>query len=308
MIFSRNAMAVAVMALAWSFLPSAFAQNSKAPSERELRDMYDNGQYHSCLQWISRLLVLKGDAANGYDHGRLLLLRGDCQVQIGDGNRALAAYKEAQAVRDPDTALAGLAGVLLIQNSRALSYKPKGSGPIDLKDPDGWKKAAVDLFAVKYDAAEQAIDSAQGAQLLDSIISVMPQLAELAALDRASGGDGRRLAPTINKVDQRARDLMTRTLTPLDANTSRIEAAANELIAVPRRRDRSRMTQDRRGLLDADRNTLNQTISTASAVYQAALQGQEAARVLNGKQDAWQPIIDQAYTMMNHAQAVLDAD
>jgi hypothetical protein len=115
------------------------------------------------------------------------------------------------------------------------------------------------------------------------------------------------LAGAITKIDQRTRDLMTRALAPLDARTSQIEAAANELIAVPRRRDRSRMTLDRRGLLSADSDALNQTIDTAGRIYRAALLGQEAARVLSGQQDAWQPIVDQSYVTLNHAQAVLDA-
>jgi hypothetical protein len=307
MICSKNALALVLMALAWCFAASALAQNAKVPSEQELREMYDAGQFHNCLQWISRLLALKGDSGRNYDRGRLLLLRGDCQVQIGDGGRALAAYQEAQEMPQPDTALAGRAGVLLIQNSRGLSYKPARSVAIDLKDPDEWKKAAADLFALKFDAAEQAIERAQTTQQLEPIMAVLPQLADLAALDRASGGDGKRLAGAITKIDQRTRDLMTRALAPLDARTSQIEAAANELIAVPRRRDRSRMTLDRRGLLSADSDALNQTIDTAGRIYRAALLGQEAARVLSGQQDAWQPIVDQSYVTLNHAQAVLDA-
>jgi hypothetical protein len=197
--------------------------------------------------------------------------------------------------------------VLLIQNSRGLSYKPAGSVAIDLKNPDEWKKAAADLFALKFEAAEEAIERVQTTQQLEPIMAVLPQLADLAALDRASGGDGKRLAAVMTRIDQRARDLMTRALAPLDARTSQIEAAANELIAVPRRRDRSRMTLDRRGLLTADSDALNQTIDTAGRIYRAALLAQEAARVLSGQQDAWQPIVDQAYVTLNHAQAVLDA-
>src|SRR5271154_2783318 len=95
------------VAIALSLPCLTSAQTATIPTAEQLWQMYDAGQYHPCLQQISRLLFLKGAAAANVNRQELLLLRGDCLVKLKDSRTALKAYQESEkaAAQDPETAL-----------------------------------------------------------------------------------------------------------------------------------------------------------------------------------------------------------
>ena len=291
--------------LSGSWMRTSISRAAALPTEADLRAMYDAGQYHDCLRQIASLLALKGEAAKSVPTDKLLLLRAHCNIQVGNANGALKTFQTVANAADPDLALEGRAGVILLQNSKALVYRQPGKTPLDLKTDEGWKGAARALFDQQYDAAKNSIDAAQSAQQLPPIMNVLGTRADLTALDRAAGGDGSRIAPQVDKIDQRARDLIVRELNNCQNETTKLEARADEQIPL-RRGERALGLSDRRGLQDAELDRLAQIIDTASMAYRAALAGQEAARVLAKSTDAWQSVIDLAFTTGQHAQMVLD--
>src|SRR4051794_15616662 len=66
------------------------------PTMQDLRDMYAAAQYRICAQQVARVLNLKTPAAQQYERGQLLALRGDCLLNLGDRAGAIKAYTDAQ--------------------------------------------------------------------------------------------------------------------------------------------------------------------------------------------------------------------
>ncbi len=122
------------------------APNPPLPTPGDFGEMFKAGQYRTCLQQIGRVLQLAGDAAKPYDKYALLLLRGDCLLQLNDKPTALVAY--AQAEKSPDTTQAAEARAmtLLLRRSNGLSFTPPGGGAMNILDPANRKKGMMLLF------------------------------------------------------------------------------------------------------------------------------------------------------------------
>src|SRR3954464_9036787 len=92
------------------------------PTMQDLRDMYAATQYRICVQQVARVLNLKTPAAQEYDRGELLALRGDCLLNLGDRACATKAYTEAQKSGNPDVWCHARAMELLVKSGK---YRPK---------------------------------------------------------------------------------------------------------------------------------------------------------------------------------------
>src|SRR3954463_6049733 len=92
------------------------------PTMQDLRDMYAAAQYRICAQQVARVLNLKTPAAQQYERGQLLALRGDCLLNLGDRAGAIKAYTDAQKSGDPDVWCHARAMELLVKSGK---YRPK---------------------------------------------------------------------------------------------------------------------------------------------------------------------------------------
>src|SRR3954453_24035260 len=92
------------------------------PTMQDLRDMYAAAQYRICAQQVARVLNLKTPAAQQYERGQLLSLRGDCLLNLGDRAGAIKAYTDAQKSGNPDVWCHARAMELLVKSGK---YRPK---------------------------------------------------------------------------------------------------------------------------------------------------------------------------------------
>ena len=307
--FWRYLFAVSAILATASF---AFSQTITVPTADQLRQMYDAGQYHPCLQEISRLLFLKGEIATHVDRPKLLLLRGDCLVKLKDSRTALKAYKDAEAAAtlDPPTWLLARAGTVILQNCRGLTYMPPGIQPIDVTTDDGWKQAAAAIYNATWQRSQSSLAAAQSAQDIAAIHSVVPTITNLVALDRVTGADPSQLIPTVRSIGQRARDIIARFLAQQDQITSGVERNADVVLNVTLPYPWwGRWTPAvRQGLSTPDRDNLNQVVDSATQAYDLAMQGKKAAFLVGGMEGKWQELADFAIQVRDHAQRVLDAE
>ena len=91
----------------------------------DLNQMYEAKQYRVCLQQIARLMR-PGNL--GDQKFALLLLRGDCLLQLRDGATAKESYRAAEKSGNPDQVAEGRAMNYLISNSPGLQYTPRNGG------------------------------------------------------------------------------------------------------------------------------------------------------------------------------------
>jgi len=305
---------VLVMTLAMLPMRRAAAQPAAIPTTDDLRAVYDAGQYHACLQEISRLLFLKGAPAEGVDRAKLLL-RGHCLVKLKDRRTALKAFadaeKQARVDFDPETALRARAGILILDNCRGLTFMPGGAGPIDVASDDGWKAAAGSIYDAMWHDSRADLRAASTAQEMAPIFRVVPTLTDLVALGHVSQRDPGELAPLGRKIGSRAREVILRVLAEQDHATARIEANADVVLSTtvgPIRGKKRWGWPIRRGLATPDRDALTNIIDIANQAFDMAVQAREVAFLLGGDMDRWQAVADQAVRTRDYAQYVLDAE
>src|SRR4051794_29348252 len=151
------------------------------PTMQDLRDMYAATQYRICTQQVARVLNLKTPAAQEYDRGELLALRGDCLLNLGDRAGATKAYTEAQKSGNPDVWCHARAMELLVKSGK---YRPKPAAaaaattsPSPDADPGAgvtddaaMKQAMSDLLGVQRQRAEPKLRAAERAQNLAPIL------------------------------------------------------------------------------------------------------------------------------------------
>ncbi len=291
----------------------AWAQTVTIPTTAQLRELYTAGQYHPCLQQISRLLFLKGAPATGVDRPSLLLLRGDCLVKLQDSRAAIKAYKDAEtaAADDPPTALRARGGALILQNCRGLTYQPPGGQSIDVTTDDGWKQAAAAIFDATWQSSQDALRAAQTAQDIAPIFQVVPRITDLFALANVSGVDRTQLVTLTRSIGQRGREIILRVLAQQSAATANVQQNADVILSTtigPTTWGWGSGITVRQGLSTPDRNTLSNIIDVCSQAYSVAVQGREAAFLVGGNEGKWQDVVDQAAKVRDQAQNVLDAE
>jgi hypothetical protein len=285
----------------------ASAQAQPVPTPQELQQMFDAGQYHTCLQQIARVLRLRGSAASAHDPDQLQMLRGECFIRLGDRAQAIRAFTTAQKSANHALALTARANLLIVQASPAFKYDT-GSGTIDITDPQNRKQAMQAMFSKELQKADPAIHAAQNADSLAPIIAAVPKLKDLVALEVTATGKDKEIYPAFSQVGARARDLIAGALQALDAQIVTIEHRANEPITGSVNGSPWWVTVGRRGLDSPDRAALDEAFTGAQQIHDVALQGQMTAEALNGSVDRWKELVSFALQVITHARNVADLE
>jgi hypothetical protein len=294
--------------------PIARAQTDggRPATPAELRRMHDAGQYRICLQQIGRVLR-SGNAAKDYDHYDLLLLRGECLLHLEDPATARLAYVAAAKSPVAEQAREGRATALLLQRSTKLMYLPRsdnetGDG-INVTSKEGRTRALRAFLDDELRVNAPQFRRAASAENLVPISDVLPQLADLYAVERTAAGGDAKLRPILESIGRRARTLIDRELDLREQVIDAIESRANQRIDAPAYGGRWWWGGDvRRGLYTPDRRELRDLIDYLQRVEGTAKLGQQLAVSFDADAKLWDPLIARASKAVRHAQDVLDAE
>jgi hypothetical protein len=310
-------MAAMVVLLAFAPRPRAENDDGRLPTAAELRQMRDAGQYHICLQQIGRVLRLGGGAGKGYDRYDLLLLRGDCLLHLEDPATAKLAYAAAAQSPVAEQARAGRATALLIQRSTKMTYVPKtgndtGDG-INIASAENRTKAMAALLRDELRASEGDINRATAAENLVPIQQVLPKLADLYAVERTATGGDTSTRPILKAVGERARTLIDQELGLQEQATAAIQERANQHVAAPAVAVAGGGAwwwggDVRRGLYTDDRRELRDLIDYLLRIEETVKLGRQIAVSFDGDTKPWDPLIERASKVVQHAQDVLEAE
>ncbi|HEY2586274.1 MAG TPA: hypothetical protein VGI81_10970 [Tepidisphaeraceae bacterium] len=281
------------------------------PTMGDLQQMYDAGQFHTCLQQIARVLPGSDRPNSGFDRLQLMLLRGECLMRLGARAEAYRAFTAAQASPEAKTALTARANVVLIEASDQFRYRPPGGGgqTIDIQDPANRRKAMGALFDAQLGKYRPQIDKAAQAPSLGPIIDVLPKLKDLAALEMTATGNDRELRPSLMAIGQRARDLIGGALQQVEAQVAQVQQRASQPVMTPvTGGSQWWVTAGRQGLDSNDRAQLEDAINSADSIHNATQQGLVTSEALGGKVDLWTALVDRARDVGNHARDVLNAE
>jgi hypothetical protein len=310
--------AAMVLTLAFAPRPRAGKDDGRLPTAAELRQMRDAGQYHICLQQIGRVLRLGGGAGKGYDRYDLLLLRGDCLLHLEDPATAKLAFAAAAQSPVAEQARAGRATALLIQRSTKMTSVPRvgndtGDG-INIASAENRTKAMAALLRDELRASEADINRATAAEDLVPIQQVLPKLADLYAVERTASGGDASTRPILKAVGERARTLIDRELGLQEQATAGIQERANQHVAAPAVAVAGGGAwwwgggDVRRGLYTDDRRELRDLIDYLLRIEETVKMGRQIALSFDGDTKPWDPLIDRASKVVQHAQDVLEAE
>lgn len=310
--------------LAPNLMPKAAAADAPAkpapaalplPTLQDLHEMYDAKQYTICIQQIGRVLRLTGDEAKRHDKFTLQLLRGDCLLHLDDRASAIAAYQAAAKSLDPKVSVPARANELLARASDKMAYKPKSAAaaePISIVEDGSRRLAMAAMFADQLADATGVLRQAKSAEDLTPIISAVPKVLDLYALETTATGKADRMWPDMVAIGERARSLIDKELGLVNAQIGGVEKRADQVIDSAYVRAGSSWWSNsgvvRKGLTSNDRKDLRDTIDYLARIHQSAERGQQIARQVDGNIAAWDAVLERIAHTSVYAQNVLDAD
>lgn len=258
--------------------PVATAAPEDLPTVDDIRALYDKGEYKETLKQLSRLLSLKGPAAEGMDRYSLLMLRAESHLRLKANSGATQALTEAaKAAPDDESAAEARALALLIKRSKNLQFTPKvaaggkaGSGPIDITDDERRGDALAALYESERAALKPKLVKADKAKTLPPIAEAMKAAAELRDLELAATGKDEDTADTLDRLVQRTHKLMARGLDEAAKRTEAIAERANQLIEYTQRTNNGTERRTRRRGLDSnDSRELKGIVETCRKVFES---------------------------------------
>ena len=233
-----------VALLALFLAPAALAappqEAPPIPTADQIKEQVGAAQYRDALKGLTRILALKGPAAEPYNRPEMLMLRAECQLQLRDSRSALEsltlAQKEAAAASDADRLGTALAMGLLIQRSPAYKYTPKtttgpiAKKPIDILDlktrPDAYKA----LFEDELVAVRQTVRKAETSTSLVPVLEASRQAAALRGVEKAATGDIAQSKEFAESLGSHAAALLSAGVSDLSTKTDSIASRANTIV------------------------------------------------------------------------------
>jgi len=303
----------AVLAIALLILPSSAQVAATAPSlPDQIQKVIDTKAYRPALQMIAQALPT---AAPG-DKYALLMMRGECLLQLKDGATAILAFDQAAAAaasNQQDEAARAMS--LLIRKSSGLVYTPRTGDrkPLDITDPDARKPAMVALLTDQLPAVTAQVNQALAAKTLPPILALVPTLRDLHALEQIGAGDDARVTALVQPLADRTYELIEAELNRVDQKVQAIQRVAGHQVdfgsgsyqlvngVVQRVPD-----QGFTGLTGEDRQTLRDTIAYLSQIGQTCDDLAAVARRFDRDGVRWQALSKQTQGILDFARAVYD--
>lgn len=281
---------------------AASSANALPPTPVQIQEKFKSGDYRATLLGISQALALKPGSDEGYDRFALLMLKGECLIQLNISDYAAHAFEDARAAtNDPQKIAVARANELIALKSPVLKYVPRtgtNREPIDIK---AQASRLVAMNALRVDMLFQnraLIDSAKGGENLEPLLKLLPALRGITSLEITTTGDFSAIRPMLVEMGNHARKLINAELNTLRARVEGLNAAASELYG-------SDDQISPRGLYSRERQELASMTDYVRQIESAGREGRRIAIVLGGAVDAWERIVTDASDLNSRITAVL---
>jgi hypothetical protein len=252
------------------------------PTVDQLKAQLDSNP-QEVLRGVSRLLALKGAAAQQYDRYELFSLRGEASLR----SKAMPAAAEAFAAAakettDADKKAIARANEILIRKSKNTGYAPKpprpGAAPstrpfmalIPIIKPDDRKMAIEALLNDEMTAAAPKIKAADNAQALPPIIEAAKLLGDLNALETTAYGKADQSKQIAENVGKRAHFMIDNALKTMSKRTEDCWASASRKQYTTDNYGNRDYQPGMLGLTSNEANTLKEVIATTEKVVPVA--------------------------------------
>ena len=298
--------------LVLALLPAFAFAADPVPTTDDLRALFEKGDYNETLKQVSRVLSLKGKAAEGVDRYELLMLRAESHLHLKATGAALPALEEAAKLA-PDEAAAAKSRALaiLVKRSKNLQYTPKVAGgakgasaePFSVTDAERRPDAFKALYEGERAAAKAKVAAAAKSKTLPPVATAMKAVAPLRDLELAATDKDDETAATLADLTKRAHKLMADGLDDMAKRTERIADRANETVLVPvRRNGRVQERERRRGL---DNNQVRELKNVIDTCRQVIASCEDLAKGFAEDDEPFEDLVEQAKDTGERANDVL---
>jgi hypothetical protein len=290
-----------------SIVFSALAQTSRsAANADDVQKLVDQAQYRPALQQIAKLLpqAQQSDPATQQQRYTLLMLRGECLLQLGERSYAVQAFDTAaREAQDPKSSATARATAVLVRRSTGAAYKPKGGKPIDILASDSRKQAMAALDTDLAAAVQPKINAAINGNTLQPMIDLLPAMLDLDALECTATGAPGQTRKQLMAMGQRARELMNREI-------RRAGLRLDELVSLSESNWRGAnytVTGQtvRRNFTTPQLNEMQTMLAYIKQIDSTARQARQFAREMGLDGKPWEPVIADADDLIDRFNAVL---
>jgi len=302
-------------------LTGALAQAQVAPTAPptpdQIQKLIEAQAYRPALQAIAQILPSVAGAAAGGDKYALLMMRGECLLQLKDSATAIIAFDQAAAAAgslEQNEAARAIGG--LIRKSSGLVYTPRtgvNRATLDLTNLDARKRAMVALLDDELPAAAKQVNQALTAQTLPPIMALAPTLRDLHALEEAGTGGETRTMALLQPLADRIYALIDAELNRVNQQVQAIQRAASRTVNYPSGSYQmvngvvqSIPAQGYGGLDAQDRQVLRETIAYLGNIGQTCADLTAIARSYERDGQRWQTLAKRTQGIVDLATAVYD--
>lgn len=254
-----------------------------APTMDEIRQAYDAGDYKKTLSLISQAMASKD---SGLDRYELLMRRGDALLHQNIRASAIHAFEDASAETDDLKKKAWARGMTMLTKS---GVKPNED-----------RKAALErLFVSMNDKMESKVKKAEAETTLPPLESVFRELIDLGSVEFAARGESPVSKAHIERLGQRALELVDREIRRLSLRVREIRSIANDVVIV------GNDNISRRGYQTNDQRELEQLRGYARKLEAFARDARASARELGFTGEKWHKTYGDAAELVDQIDAML---
>jgi hypothetical protein len=277
----------ALLAVLTSAPALAFAQASSSDLD-EIRTAMTAGEYQAAVKLIDRqLFPMPRDPATRYE---LLMLRGECRLQLKDRTGASTAFKSAaKAAGSTGELAAARANALIIERSTSGHYAPpagKGGEPIDIMAVDSRKRAMNELRGEMWSHYKPRVETALRAEELPPIEEVFTHLADMFFLELFADGQAPETDAVMRQLGRRAHALMQAEVLKCVARVDLLTQVANSSGTTSRGWDSGRL-----GLTSQQRDEVKVIVPYLHKIRERASEYRGIAARLGGEEAKWDALV-----------------
>ena len=271
-----------------------------APPMDEIRAAAASGDYRAALDKVNKaLLPSSQEQAVRYE---LLMLKGECQLQLKDRIGASSAFKSAaKAAQNASELAAAKANALIVDRSTSGKFTPRfgtGAEPIDIMLIDSRKQAMLALQAELWSQNKSQVESALRADKLPPIEQIFPRVADMFFLELFAKGD----APETGKL---MKDLGDHAFKLLQTEVSRCSRRVDYLTQLANSAVESRGWDSiKRGLHSPERDEVKAMLPLLNKIRERATEYRGIASRVGGNEGRWNALVADAVAALSDAESL----
>jgi len=277
-----------------------FAQAASSDLD-EIRSAMAAGEYHAAQKQIDqRLFPAPTDPARRYE---LLMLKGECRLQLKDRMGASTAFKSAAKTAGSSAELAAArANALIVERSTSGRYVPragKGGEPIDIMAMESRKRAMNELRGEMWSQYKSKVEAATRAEQLPPIEDVFTSLADMYFLELCANGEATETGAVMQELGARAYKLMQAEVARCGSRVDHLSQLANSSGADARGWSTGRM-----GLTSQQRDEVKSMLAYLNKIGQRASEYRGIAARMGGNEGKWETLVADVVGLTGEAESL----